>query len=167
LERERRSPRLAPTLPQRVVAVDHNEECLAQVRDRLLFAEVSRESVYALDFDDRSFDLVLCLEVLEHLERPGVALEELRRVCRRDLVLSVPHEPFFRLGSLARGKYWRMLGRHPEHLRARNRRTFRAFLVRHVEVRELTIAFPWLIAHCRPPGSRVKPHANARALGGQ
>ena len=68
-----------------------------------------------MPFEDDSFDLVLCLEVLEHVPEPGAALAELARVCCGRIVLSVPDEPWFRLGSLARGKYLRGLGDHPEH----------------------------------------------------
>lgn len=50
-------------------------------------------SVADLPLDDNSFDVVLCAEVLEHLpyEQFGRALGELRRVCRRGVVLSLPH----------------------------------------------------------------------------
>lgn len=44
-------------------------------------------------FADKSFDVVTCFEVLEHLE-PDVLLagiRELRRVCRRQLLVSVPY----------------------------------------------------------------------------
>jgi 2-polyprenyl-3-methyl-5-hydroxy-6-metoxy-1,4-benzoquinol methylase len=112
--------------------------------------DVSQQSVYQLAFPDRAFGLVLCLEVLEHLDEPGVALAELARVSRRDLVLSVPHEPWFRAGSLLRGKHLARLGNHPEHLQQWDRRSFAAFLTERVEVVNVGSAFPWLIAHCRP-----------------
>jgi SAM-dependent methyltransferase len=140
--------RLGGVLPRRVAAVDIQEQCLAFTRRRLPFVETSLQSVYELDFEDGAFDLVLCLEVLEHLERPDEALEELCRVCRGGLVLSVPHEPYFRLGNLTRGKHARRLGNHPEHVNHWGRRGFRAFLERHLEAAELTPAFPWLIARC-------------------
>lgn len=48
--------------------------------------------VRRLPFDDRSFDLAVCCQVLEHLPRESFvpALRELRRVVRRGLVLSLP-----------------------------------------------------------------------------
>ncbi len=38
--------------------------------------------VYALDFDDASFDVVHAHQVLQHLQDPVAALRELRRVLR-------------------------------------------------------------------------------------
>jgi ubiquinone/menaquinone biosynthesis C-methylase UbiE len=52
-------------------------------------------SVFRLPFSDRSFDTVLCCEVLEHLDDPDRAIRELNRVARRNVVLSVPLEPYF------------------------------------------------------------------------
>jgi glycosyltransferase involved in cell wall biosynthesis len=51
-----------------------------------------RMSVTALDFPDRHFDTVCCLEVLEHLAETDLdkALAELRRVCGGTLLVSVP-----------------------------------------------------------------------------
>lgn len=146
--------RLADCLPRRVAGIDVRDDCVAFTRQRFPWMEVSRQSVYKLAFPDRSFDLVLCLEVLEHLDEPAAALSELSRVSRRDLVLSVPHEPWFRVGSLLRGKHLARLGNHPEHLQRWNRDTFGDFLASKVEVVSVATAFPWLIAHCRPrPGS--------------
>ncbi|MGD2086728.1 MAG: methyltransferase domain-containing protein [Candidatus Aminicenantes bacterium] len=44
-----------------------------------------------LDFPDKSFDTAIMLEVLEHLEDPYAALEEVVRVTRKNLILSVPN----------------------------------------------------------------------------
>lgn len=50
-------------------------------------------SAAELPFDDGSFDVVLCSEVLEHLpfDQFAVALKELRRVSRRFVVLGLPN----------------------------------------------------------------------------
>jgi len=46
-----------------------------------------------LPFDDESFDLIWCSEVIEHLEKPEFALSELRRVTKPGglLVLTTPN----------------------------------------------------------------------------
>jgi SAM-dependent methyltransferase len=143
--------RLAHLLPRDdVFAVDILDESVEFTRRRLPFVNASRESVHDLPFEDDRFDLVLSLEVLEHLDRPGEGLAELDRVARRALIVSVPFEPYFRLGSLARGKYVGTWGNHPEHVNHWNRRTFRRFLEPRVRVDGIAVAFPWLIARCGP-----------------
>jgi SAM-dependent methyltransferase len=143
--------RLSDRLPPRVVGVDLSEDSVSHARRRLPRAEISQGSVYDLKFAPRSFDLVLCLEVLEHLDQPARALGELCRVSGRDIVLSVPWEPWFRLGSLGRGRHVRGLGNHPEHVQRWTRRGFRDLLAPRLELVALSPAFPWLVAHCRAP----------------
>ena len=138
--------RLAELLPERVAAVDVMRSCVEAMRARHPGVEVSCESVDALPFDDGAFDLVLCLEVLEHVPDPRRAVRELARVAARDVVVSVPYEPYFRIGSMLRGKYVGTLGNHPEHVNHYNRRTLRELLEPAGEITELRVAFPWLIA---------------------
>lgn len=47
--------------------------------------------VYSLPFKDSSFDTVLCLDVLEHLEDDVSGLREAARVARRNIVATVPN----------------------------------------------------------------------------
>lgn len=72
--------------------------------------------VYSLKYKDKSFDLSLCTEVLEHLEDPARAIAEIKRVTSKYIVFSVPNEPFFILANFMRGKYLKNLGNHPEHI---------------------------------------------------
>ena len=102
--------RLGASLPERRPAIDISPEAVEFTARRFPEAEVRCESVYELPFEDDSFELVICLEVLEHLRDPGAALAELSRVSSSEVVVSVPHEPWFRVGSLMRGKYVRTLG---------------------------------------------------------
>ena len=153
--------RLGDQAPERTAAVDLDRDAVALTQNRLPGVDVSRHSIEALPFEDDSFDLVLCLEVLEHVPEPGAALAELARVCSGRIVLSVPDEPWFRLGSLARGKYLRGLGDHPEHVNHWSQRSLRAMLEQEVEVISLPRSFPWAIAECRPrspfPAGSSKP----------
>ena len=141
--------RLAGTLPDRVAALDISPEAVEFTAARLPGAEVCQGSVYELPFADHAFELVLCLEVLEHLRDPAAALRELDRVSAASVLVSVPHEPWFRAGSLLRGKYVRTLGNHPEHINHWNPRTLRQLLETRFEVISLSRSFPWLIADCR------------------
>jgi SAM-dependent methyltransferase len=141
--------RLAAILPDRVAAVDLEERCVAEVRARFPSVEASRGTVTDLAFADASFDLVLCLEVLEHLDDPVAAVAELARVSSRHVVVSVPYEPWFRLGNLLRGNHLAGLGNHPEHVNHFNRGSLRHLLETSLDVVEVSVAFPWLVATAR------------------
>jgi SAM-dependent methyltransferase len=122
----------------RVVPLDRNPDSAARVI----------ASVDALPFAARSFDVVTCLEVLEHLTDPAAAVRELARVARRAVVVSVPYEPWFRIGNVLRGKHLDALGNHPEHVQHWNLRSFEKFLASAVPEARLIEAFPWIIACC-------------------
>jgi len=96
-----------------------------------------------LEFDDDEFDLVAATEVLEHVADAGRVLGEMARVARRWLIVSVPHEPFWRTLNLARGAYVRELGNTPGHLNHWTRRSFVRLLGRYGEVVETRSPFPW------------------------
>ena len=87
-------------------------------------------SIYELDPAEDRADLVVCCEVLEHVERPADALAALRGLGARDYILSVPCEPLWRVLNMARGKYLGALGNTPGHLNHWSRRGFVAFLAR-------------------------------------
>ena len=54
---------------------------------------MSGTDAHRLPFPDASFDVVTCLEFLEHTERPEMALSEMRRVLRAggELIASTPY----------------------------------------------------------------------------
>ncbi|MGY6499697.1 MAG: class I SAM-dependent methyltransferase [Acidimicrobiales bacterium] len=105
---------------------------------------------------DGSADVATTIEVLEHLTEPQRAVEELARICRDDgvLVVSVPWEPFFRLGNLGRGKNVARLGNDPEHVQQFTPGRLRALLGASFDEVEIHRAFPWLIAVGRRPHRR-------------
>ena len=142
--------RLGGLLTGTVTGVDLNPDSVEFAAKRVPSGDFLVGDLTALPFEDDSFDLVLCLEVLEHIPDPAPALAELSRVSRGDIVLSVPSEPWFRLGSLARGKYLEGWGNHPEHVNHWNPRSFRDFLGASTRVVSVDRATPWLVAHARP-----------------
>jgi ubiquinone/menaquinone biosynthesis C-methylase UbiE len=104
-------------------------------------------SIFDLAFDDNSFDVVGCFEVLEHLIEPQQALKELTRVARKAVIISVPHEPFFCYSNMARGKNLdiRPRGSDPDHKNFWSRKAFGEFAGQELDVVTLTGSFPWTI----------------------
>jgi ubiquinone/menaquinone biosynthesis C-methylase UbiE len=131
-----------------VVGVDLPDPALARHwADRRLpaaFADVS-----ALPFPDHGFDLVLAIEVLEHVGRPDDALREIVRVARADVVLSVPREPLWRAANMARGKYLSAYGNTPGHIQHWSRRAFVQLVERHLEVTAVHSPPPWTMVRAR------------------
>lgn len=103
-----------------------------------LFADATR-----LPFADATFDLVLAIEVLEHVPGPDAALRELERVCTGTLVASVPFEPIWRIGNVARGRYLRDLGNTPGHVNHWTRRSFARFVATRFRVERVASPLPW------------------------
>jgi len=145
--------RLRHLMPGHIIGIDHNPDCISYASDRLPGVDFRVGDVCRTGFGDSSFDMVLCLEVLEHLPDPGAGLRELNRVARDHIVVSVPNEPWFRIGfaigNIFRGRYLRRWGDYPEHVQHWNPKTFRVLLDGHVEVQDMWTVFPWVIAHCR------------------
>jgi ubiquinone/menaquinone biosynthesis C-methylase UbiE len=100
-------------------------------------------SVYALPFATGSFDLVMCCEVLEHVERPDAALAELARVSGNRVLLSVPHEPIWCLSNIARLKYLRHFGNTTGHIQHWTRWGFLRFVRRHLDIAEVRTWLPF------------------------
>jgi SAM-dependent methyltransferase len=96
-----------------------------------------------LPFAARTFDLVLAIEVLEHVPGPVRALDELARVCSSTLIASVPLEPVWRAGNMARGRYLRDLGNTPGHVNHWTRPGFARFVDRRFDVDTVTSPLPW------------------------
>ena len=127
-------------------------------------------SVYALPFASGSFDLVLCCEVLEHVERPAAALAELARVSSDRVLLSVPNEPIWRMSNMARGKYLRHFGNTTGHIQHWTRWAFLRLARGHLDPIEVRTWLPFwsmLLARTRrvpEPDSRPRPTAPAARL---
>ena len=105
--------------------------------------------VTALPFADDTFDLVLAIEVFEHFPDPQAALAEVARVCSATLVASVPLEPIWRVGNLARRRYLREWGNTPGHVNHWGRRSFATFVAGEFDVEEVHSPLPWTMVRAR------------------
>jgi 2-polyprenyl-3-methyl-5-hydroxy-6-metoxy-1,4-benzoquinol methylase len=106
-------------------------------------------SLYDLRRDADSADLLICCEVLEHLEDPKRALGIVSKLARKNLLLSVPREPIWRVLNMARGKYIKDLGNTPGHLQHWSRHGFLRLVAGYAEVVEVLTPLPWTMVLCR------------------
>jgi SAM-dependent methyltransferase len=135
---------LVEALPaSEITGVDGRGEALVAFRARNPGIQAVEGVLNALPFPDKTFDLVVCTEVLEHVPDPRAALRELGRVSSEHLFLTVPHEPFFRAGNLARGRYVSRLGSTPGHRSTWGRRGFLRMVAAEAEPVRWVSMFPW------------------------
>jgi SAM-dependent methyltransferase len=95
---------LAAAGAARLVGLDNDPAAVANASSRYGgrdAVEFLQGDLRELPFEDSSFDLVVCFEAIEHIERQDAALDELRRVLRDDghLLLSSPNRDVFPPGN--------------------------------------------------------------------
>ena len=109
--------------------------------------EYYTRSIYDLAASDRA-DLLVCCEVLEHLEDPAAGLRKLRETTNRYCILSVPREPVWRALNMMRGKYLSRWGNTPGHVNHWSFGEFRELVAAHFTVIDMRKPFPWSMALC-------------------
>ena len=141
--------RLSGRAGRQIFGLDLDPARLLLTRSRQPAQALVVGDIHNLPFCSAAFDLVLALEVFEHIGDPNQALREVFRVSRKYLLASVPNEPWWRIGNLLRFKYLRHFGNTPEHIQHWSTRGFRRFLSRHFSVDALKTPFLWTFALAR------------------
>ncbi|HDM8230946.1 TPA: methyltransferase domain-containing protein [Vibrio campbellii] len=108
-----------------------------------------QKSVYDVEAAHDSAEMIVCCEVLEHLEHPEQALIALQQLNASHYIFSVPREPLWRVLNMARGKYLQDGGNTPGHIQHWSKRTFKALLSQHFEILEVRSPIPWTIVLCQ------------------
>ncbi len=130
--------------PKKTVGVDLSKSALNYAQKQLPEVEFIQADATKLPFKDNRFDLVIALEILEHIPDYDKALSELKRISKNNAIITVPWEPSFSMVSLMRGKYLKSFGRHPEHVNAWNKKTFAKVIREHgFKIKKHKIIFPW------------------------
>ena len=133
------------------IGLEYRHDKAKVAADKLPAVSVIRGDAGVLPFPDRSADLVTSIEVLEHLPGYEQAVAEMARICKGRLVVSVPWEPWFRLGNLGRGKNVKRWGNDPEHVNFFSPAKLRRSLGTHFAEVRVVKAFPWIIAEATKP----------------
>jgi 2-polyprenyl-3-methyl-5-hydroxy-6-metoxy-1,4-benzoquinol methylase len=131
-----------------VDGIDIDENTIAFAQNMFLQNHVAAKanvgSIYNLAKDQLpGYDLVICCEVLEHLEHPELGLQSLKNSGAGPLVISVPNEPIWRIMNMARGKYLRNLGNTPGHLSHWSKKAFLDLVSQYYKVETVKTPLPW------------------------
>lgn len=134
-----------------LTGVDLSSQAVAAARTRMgSLAEIIEGDVNELGPSLGRFDLVMMLEVLEHLEEPDSILDLLGELTDSYVILSVPHEPVFRGLNLLRLKNVRRWGSDSEHLQHWTKRGFEKFVERKFCIVERGSVLPWSLLLVTP-----------------
>lgn len=132
------------------ISTDSLAVAKSEAAKRGLDIPLAVKSIYDLNADVDSCDTVICCEVLEHLADPAAGMEKLVSITRKDLILSVPNEPIWRVMNMARGKYISSLGNTPGHHQHWSKKQFCAFVSQCAKIVSVKTPLPWTLVHCRP-----------------
>lgn len=143
--------RIIPLLPAGATyeGSDIGEDLITIAKEKLPGILFSTESIYELQRPDNSFDCVMALETLEHLDDPLKALQELKRVSRKYVIISVPREPLWRVLNMARLKYVDSLGNTPGHLNHWSTRSLQKFVEQEIPAVKYRTPLPWSMVLAR------------------
>lgn len=118
-------------------ASEYKGDLVRQAKRRNPITIIKQESIYNLLRDDNSFDMIVVLEVLEHLEYPRSALREVKRIGSHYFLFSVPHEPLWSLVHVC--------GDDPGHIQHWKREEFTEMISEYFTIVKRVTSFPWQI----------------------
>lgn len=127
----------------KVTGCDLSPRIIGLARNEFPQINFKVESIYDIKEEDFSYDLVVACEVLEHLEYPEKALEELFRITKRFVLISVPREPIWSIANFMRGKYLLNLGNTPGHIKHWNRKEIIKLVSSNGKIIDVKSPFPW------------------------
>ena len=128
--------------------MDCSEQALNTGRELFPYLSLKQGDIYHLPYEDNSFDLVLCTEVMEHLAEPDKVLSEIIRVSGKYCLFSVPNEPLFMMSNLIRGKNISRWGNDIDHVNHWSSGAFGKFVREKINVITVKKPFPWTVVLC-------------------
>ncbi|WP_333849236.1 class I SAM-dependent methyltransferase [Leclercia sp.] len=137
------------------VGSDFSHDVISLARENALAANLRPEvfnakSIYDLKPGTDNADLIVCCEVMEHLEDPERAMKVLQSLADKYLIISVPREPIWCGLNMVRGKYLKSFGNTPGHIQHWSKKSFIRFVGKYFKIVEVSSPFPWTMLLCVP-----------------
>ncbi len=130
-----------------IICCDMNSNRITFARDQFHLETIIGD-ISHLPFKNSSFDTVLAIEIIEHLPNLESAIMEIKRVTKKNVIITVPNDPYFALANFLRGKNFNTFGNPPDHLHHFNKKTLKSTLSKYFLTVEVSRnAFLWLIAN--------------------
>jgi len=128
----------------KIIGVDINPDAIGYAQENNPQSEFLVGDIFNLKMKG-DFDLVVMLEVLEHLSQPEKAVKTASLLSKK-LLISVPWEPWFSWLYLLIGLNIKRRGKHPEHCQFFNPQSLKRLLESYFKKVEVNYNWPWLVA---------------------
>jgi 2-polyprenyl-3-methyl-5-hydroxy-6-metoxy-1,4-benzoquinol methylase len=136
-----------------ILGSDISQQCLdiaSNTLSKKTNVSLINHDIHNLVPENHSADLVICCEVLEHLYYPEEAIKVLSSITKKNLILSVPREPIWRILNMLRLKHIQNLGNTPGHIQHWSKKNFIKFIEIYMDVEIVRSPLPWTILMCKP-----------------
>ncbi|OQK16724.1 methyltransferase type 11 [Methyloprofundus sedimenti] len=129
-----------------IQALDISQTIVDIARDAIDSTRVDFQQFNIYDLAEKDIaDLVVCCEVLEHLETPETGLLRLAEKAAPYAIISVPREPLWRLLNFMRGAHVSNLGNSPGHIQHWSQKAFIQFVETQFEIVSVKAPLPWTV----------------------
>jgi SAM-dependent methyltransferase len=125
--------------------IDNSQEAVDTGKELFPYLTLHQGDVYNLPYEDNSFDLVICTEVMEHLAEPDKVLNEIIRISGLYCLFSVPNEPAFMISNLLRGKNITRWGNDIDHVNHWSSGAFEYLIGQRLDIMTIKKPFPWTV----------------------
>lgn len=128
-----------------ITGIDIEKEYIKYASEHFKNIKFIKDDIFKSNISDESFDIVICNQVLEHLNNYEEALDVIIKKSKKYILISVPNEPFFRIANICRLKYLFRLGNTPGHINNWSIKQFKLIMKEKGDVKKFKTSTFWNI----------------------
>lgn len=136
-----------------IAGMDLDEEAVKMSNDNFASwgvrggISITQGNIYDLRRNDERIKnrMLICCEVLEHIPDSENGMKILSECTDEYFIVSVPHEPIWRILNMLRGKYLKDFGNTTGHIHHWSKKDFIKLVAKYGEVVEISTPLPWIM----------------------